>query len=55
MHSGSSLHCGAHFAPAPLQDVEPLPGMPIYESDAGIAAGGTWPGYGVAFSLEEPA
>jgi 1,4-alpha-glucan branching enzyme len=52
---GVTLHCGAHFAPATLRDVEPLPGVPFYESDAGINAGGAWPGYGVAFSIEAPA
>jgi 1,4-alpha-glucan branching enzyme/maltooligosyltrehalose trehalohydrolase len=55
LDGGAALHCGAHFAAAALQDVEPLPGVPIYESDAGIKAGGAWPGYGVAFSIEAAA
>ncbi len=48
-----TLHLLAQFAPAPLQDIRPMPGVPFYESDAGIAAGGTWPGHGVAFTLED--
>lgn len=52
---GATLHLGAHFGNAALSGVEPLPGVPIYESDAGIGAGGGWPAYAVAFNLREDA
>ena len=55
LSGGATLHLGAHFAPAPLPNVEPLAGVPFYESDPGIAAGGTWPAYAVVFSVEDPA
>jgi maltooligosyltrehalose trehalohydrolase len=50
---GATLHAGANFASTPLARVERQPGTPLYESDAGIAAGGMWPAYAVVFSLEE--
>ncbi len=49
----ATLHLLAHFAPTPLHGVTPMPGVPFFESDAGIATAATWPGYGVAFSLED--
>ena len=52
---GATLHLGAHFGTAALSGVEPMPGAPIYESDAGIGAGGGWPAYAVAFTLKEDA
>jgi len=50
---GATLHLGARFGPAPMAEVDPLPGTPFYESDAGLAMGGTWPGCAVVFCLEE--
>jgi maltooligosyltrehalose trehalohydrolase len=51
--AGGALHFGANFGAAPMTAVEPLPGAPFYTTDAGIEAGGTWPGYAVAFSIED--
>lgn len=52
---GSTLHLGVTFSPTALQDIDALPGLTFYESAPGIGAGGTWPAYGVAFSVQEPA
>ena len=49
---GATLHARTNFAPKPMPDVDPQPGNPLHESDLAIAAGGTWPPYAVAFSLE---
>ncbi len=51
----ATLHLRAHFAAEPLPGVTPMAGVPFYESDPGLGAGGTWPGYAVAFSIEEKA
>jgi malto-oligosyltrehalose trehalohydrolase len=53
LSDGIMLHVLAQFSPDPLSGVEPMPGIPFFESDTGIASGGAWPGYGVAFALEE--
>ncbi len=50
-----TLHARTNFAPKPMPDVDRQPGDPLYESDVGIAAGGIWPRYAVAFSLETAA
>ena len=50
---GVTLHLGAHFGHEDLAHVERLPGRPVYESDAGIAAGGGWRRFAVALSLDE--
>ena len=52
---GATLHLCANFAPATMAGVDPLPGAPLFESDPGLAAGGTWPAYAVAFNLGAPA
>ena len=52
LEGGATLHARTNFAPELMPDVDPQPGDPLYESDVGIAAGGTWLPYAVAFSLE---
>ncbi|MEO8187650.1 MAG: DUF3459 domain-containing protein, partial [Burkholderiaceae bacterium] len=52
LSDGSTLHARVNFGSASLSSVEPQAGTPLYQSDAGIAAGGTWPAYSSAFSLE---
>ena len=52
---GTKFYLCANFSSAVHYDVKPLPGTPIFESDSGVAAGGAWAGFAVAFSVEENA
>jgi 1,4-alpha-glucan branching enzyme len=52
---GTKLHLGAHFGVAPIDDIAPAPGTPLYESASGLAAGGTWPAPAVVVCLQEAA
>jgi 1,4-alpha-glucan branching enzyme len=49
---GATLHLGANFAPAPVRRQAAMPGVAVFESDKGIAAGGPWPAYAVCFTIE---
>jgi hypothetical protein len=51
--AGAILHLHANFAPDPARHVGSIPGEPFFESDPGIGADGDWPGYGIAFSVED--